>query len=186
MTALRLCPALLVQQIHGCILINTIGHVAFVCYLRMICQPFLLNLYLLAASVPLLLLCVHAHITKLRSFIIRRWLLVRSLFTVLWFSWCFWTVLGNVSHFSAIVAHWSLLLKNSLYIIHLSLYWKFLEGLERLLYLESVLYVLLELQHNCHDFILGCISHCLRLCLYKSLQLWFQAIYEGVYGIFGH
>ena len=183
MTTLRLCPALLVWQIHGCILINTIGHIAFVCYLMMICQPFLLTLHPPAASVSLLLLLVHAHITELCLFITRWWLLVRSSFVVLWLSWCFWTVLGDVSHFSAIVAHWSSLLTNGLYVIHLSLYWKFLEGLERLLHLESILYVLFQLQRNCHDFIQGCISHCLCLCLYKSLQPWFQAIYEGVYSI---
>ena len=77
-------------QIHGCILINTIGHVAFVCYLMMVCQPFPLTLDPPAASVSLLLLLVCAHITELHSFITRWWLLVRSFiccvvaFVMLW------------------------------------------------------------------------------------------------------
>ena len=170
MTALYLCPKLLVWQIYGCILINTIGYIAFVCYLMMICLPFLLALHLLAASVSLLLLLVCAHITELCSFITRWWLLVRSSFVVLWLSWCFRRVLGDVSHFFAIVAHWSWLLTNGLYIFHLSLYWKFLEGLERSLCLKSVLYIFFQLQCNCHDFVQGCIGHRLRLCLYKSFQ----------------
>ena len=86
MTALRLYPALLVLQIGGCRLINTIGHVAFVRYLVMDCQLFLLTLCLPAASVSLLFLFVRAHITELRSFITRRWLLIRSSFIVLWLS----------------------------------------------------------------------------------------------------
>ena len=134
-----LCPALLVWQIHGCILINTIGHLVFVCYLMMVCQPFPLTLHPPAESVSLLFLCICAHITELCLFIARWWLLVRSSFVVLWLSWCFWTVLGDVSHFHTIVAHPSLLLTNGLYIIHLSLYWKFLEGLERSLNLKYIL-----------------------------------------------
>ena len=54
------------------------------------------------------------------QFITRWWLLVRSSFVVLWLLWCFRTVLGDMSHFSAIVAHWSSLLTNGLYVIHLS------------------------------------------------------------------
>ena len=51
--------------------INIRGHVAVVCYQVMACQPFPLTFYLLAASVFLLLLVVHAHITELRSLITR-------------------------------------------------------------------------------------------------------------------
>ena len=152
MTALHLCPALLVRQIHGCILINTIDHVVFVRYLMMIFQPFPLTLHPPVASVSLLFL-VHAHITELCLFFTRQWFLVRSSFVMLWLSWCFQTVLRNVSHLSAIVAYWSSLLTNGLYVIHNSLYWKFLEGLERSLHLESVLYILFQLQCDCHDFI---------------------------------
>ena len=151
----------------------------------MACQPFPLTFCPPAASVSLLLLIVHAHITELRSFITRCWLPVGSSFVVLRLSWCFRTVLGDMSHFSTIVAHRSSWLTSALYIIHLSSYWKFLEGLERSLHLKSILYIFFQLQRNCHDFVQGCISHCLCLCLYKSFQSWLQAIYKGVYGIVG-
>ena len=168
-----LYPALLVLQIHGCRLINTRDYVAFVCYLVMDCQPFPLTLRLPAASVSLLLLFVCAHITELFSFITRHWLPIRSFFVVLWLLWCLQIVLGDMSHFSTIVAHRFLLLTNALHIIHLFLYWIFPEGLERSLCLKSILYIFFSLQHNCYDFIQGCISHRLYLCLYKSLQPWF-------------
>ena len=149
----------------------------------MACQPFPLTLCPLAASVSLLLLIVYAHVTELCSFITRCWLPVGSSFVVLRLSWCFRTVLGDMSHFSAIVAHQSSWLTCALYIIHLSSCWKLLEGFEWSLCLKSVLYIFFQLQCDCHDFVQGCISHCLCLCLYKSLQPWFQAIYEGVYSI---
>ena len=151
----------------------------------MACQPFPLNLCPLAASLFLLLLIVCAHITELCFFITRCWLPVGSFFVVLRLSWCFQTVLGDMSHFSAIVAHRSSWLTCALYIIHLSSYWKFPEGLERLLHLKSVLYIFFQLQPDCHDFVQGCISHRLHLCLYKSFHSWLQAIYKGMYGIVG-
>ena len=144
--------------------------------------------YLMSAgcmSVSLLLLIVCAHITELCSFITRYWLPVGSFFVVLGLSWYFWTVLGDMSHFSAIIAHRSLWLARALYIIHLSSCWKFPEGLEWSLHLKSILYIFFQLQRNCHDFVQGCISHCLCLCLYKSFQSWLQSIYKGVYGIIG-
>ena len=152
----------------------------------MACQPFLLTFCLPAASVSLLLLTVCSHITELCSFITRGWLPVGCSFVVLRLLWCFRTVLGDMSHFSTIVAYWSSWLISALYIIHLSLYWIFPEGLERSLHLKSVLFVFFQLQHNCHDFVQGCISHRLCLCLYKSFQSWLQAIYKGLYGIVSH
>ena len=131
----------------------------------MACQPFPLTLCPPAASVSLLFLIVHAHITELRPFITRCWLLVGSSFVVLRLLGCFQTALGDMSHFSAIVAHRSSWLTRALYIIHLSSYWKFPEGLEWLLHLKSILYIFFQLQCNCHDFVQGCISHCLCLCL---------------------
>ena len=174
MTAWRLYPALLVLQICGCEWIDIISHIVIVCYLVMDCQPFPLTLRPPAASFSLLLLFVCAHITELRSFITRRWLLVWSLFVVLWLSWCFRTVLGDVSHFSAIVALQSSLLTNGLYIIHLFSYWKFPGGFERLLHLISILYILFWLQYDCHDFIQGCISHCLHLCFTNPFRHGFR------------
>ena len=151
----------------------------------MACQPFPLTLCPPAASVFLLLLFVYAHVIELRSFITGCWLPTGSSFIMLGLSWYFRTVPGNMSHFSAIIAHWSQWLARALYIIHLSSWWKFPEGLEWSLCLKSVLYVFFQLQHNCHDFVQGCISHRLCLCLYKSLQSWLQAVYKGVYGAVG-
>ena len=149
----------------------------------MACQPFPLTLCLPAASVSLLLFVVCAHITELSSFITWCWLPVGSSFVVLRLLWCFRTVLGDMSHFSAIVAYRSSWLTHALYIIHLSLYWKFPEGLERSLHLKSILYIFFQLQPNCHDFVQGCMSYHLHLCLYKSFPSWLQAVYKGVYGI---
>ena len=81
-----------------------------------------LTFCLLTASVSLLLLIVHAHITELCSFITRCLPPVGYSFVVLRLLWCFQTVLGNMSHFSTIVEHWSSWLTNALYIIHLSSY----------------------------------------------------------------
>ena len=53
-----------------------------------------------AASVSLLLLNICADITELGLLIIRQWLLVRSLFVVLWLTWCFRAIPGNMSHLS--------------------------------------------------------------------------------------
>ena len=78
------------------------------------CQPSLLTLHLLAASVSLLLLNVCANITELGLLIIRWWLLVRSLFVVLWLIWCFRTISGDMSHLPTIIAHRSSLLTNVL------------------------------------------------------------------------
>ena len=75
--------ALLVLQIHGYRSMSTIGHIAFVRYLIMSCQPSLLTLHLLAESVSLLLFGVHANNTEFCFFITRWWLPSRSLFVVL-------------------------------------------------------------------------------------------------------
>ena len=100
MTTWHLYPALPVLQIYGCGWINTIGHIAFVHYLVMNCQPSPLTLCPPAMSVSLFLLGVRADVTELGLFITRQWLLVKSSLVVLWLLWCFWTVPGDMSRLS--------------------------------------------------------------------------------------
>ena len=161
--------AILVLWIRGCGQISTIGHVVFVPYLIIACQPSLLTLHPPTTAVSLLLLGVHAGITELCFFISREWLPIRFLFIVLWLLWCFWAILGGISHFPTTITHWSPLLTNVLQVLHLISYWKFLERLERSLHLESILYIFFYIQCNCYDFVQGCMSHRLHLCLDKSL-----------------
>ena len=85
--------------------------------------------------------------------ITRCWLPVRSSFVVRRPSGCFRTIPGDVSCFSAIITRRSSCLARALYVIHLSSYWKFPEGLKRSLHLESVLHIFFQLQRNCHDFV---------------------------------
>ena len=104
----------LVLQIHGCELINIIHYVTYLHYLSMGYQPSPLTLQPPATSVYLLLLGVCANITQLCLLITSWQLLVRSLLVVLWLTWCFQIILGNISSLPAIRTHQSSLLTNTL------------------------------------------------------------------------
>ena len=74
-------------------------------YLNMNGQPYPLTLRPSAMSVSLFLLGVHADITELGLLITRWWLLVRSLLIVLWLTWCFRTMPGDMSRLPVIITH---------------------------------------------------------------------------------
>ena len=114
MTTWHLYQRFLVLQIHGCELMSIIGHVAYLRYLTMSCQPSPLALCLPATSVFLLLLGVHAYITQLCLLITGRWLLVRSLLVVVRLAWCIQIIISDLSSLPTILTLQSLLLTSVL------------------------------------------------------------------------
>ena len=102
--------------------------------------------------------------TQLCLFITGLWLLIKSSLVTLGFTQCIQIIFSYMSSLAIVAAHQSLLLTNIPQIVYLSSWLSFPEGSEGSQHLESILNVFFQLQHNCYNFIQGCIIY--HLCLH--------------------